>query len=120
MGTRDARSVACPHCLAAPDRRCFDESRRVEHDGIHMDRIAKWQKSERERDVPVTSVRQMFESLNGHARPAELELIDEGGHARLRIREYDKASIWLTRDELTWLAEAALLLRAEMDARHGH
>ena len=46
---------------------------------------------------------------------AELDLIMDGDKVRLRVREpHGKATIFLTRDDLTWLAEQALLLEAEL------
>lgn len=49
---------------------------------------------------------------------AEIELIDEGGKARLRVREpHGKASIFLTRGDLQWLAEQALLLEHVLSER---
>lgn len=51
---------------------------------------------------------------------AELELMDEGDRCRLRVREpHGKVSIMLTRDDLVFLAEQALLIEAAMKEREG-
>lgn len=58
----------------------------------------------------------------GEHPSAELELIDEsdraGDRARLRVREpHGKCSIFLTRDDLVFLAEQCLLIEAAMKDR---